>query len=137
MRCGADTWEKLLGRRGSGLVDKIQAAHNWLIHDLVALNDWKEMCGGDNGEILDRLKVNLRYAFQHELTQKMQEYMLDYYVQGLSMREIARKRNVGLSAVSRGIKAARKNLIHVLRYTDPTLLTTKVRKSNRIKKFER
>lgn len=119
------------------MVDKIQAAHNWLIHDFVALNDWKEMCGGDNGEILDRLKVNLRYAFQHELTQKMQEYMLDYYVQGLSMREIARKRNVGLSAVSRGIKAARKNLIHVLRYTDPTMLTTKVRKSNRIKKFER
>lgn len=69
------------------MVDKIQAAHNWLIHDLVALNDWKEMCGGDNGEILDRLKVNLRYAFQHELTQKMQEYMLDYYVQGLSMRD--------------------------------------------------
>ena len=44
------------------MVDKIQAAHNWLIHDLVALNDWKEMCGGDNVEILDRLKVNLRYA---------------------------------------------------------------------------
>ena len=111
-------------------MDKKQAAHNWLLHDLIALKDWRESDGGDNSEILGRLKLNLKYALQHELTPKMRDYMLDYYVFGLDMGEIAKKRGVAKSSVSRGIKTARKNLLHVLRYTDPILLTTEWQKAN-------
>lgn len=117
-------------------MDQKEAARNWILHDLPGLQEWMRENEGDNREILRRLTINLRFAIQHELTEKMRCYVLDYY-SGLSMGQISEKYGVEKSTVSRQVKYARANLFRVLRYTDPSLLHASLEKRSRPKRIKK
>lgn len=91
--------------------------------DVKRFNDWLHDDAEDNSNIVYRLKINLRYALQHELTEVQRTYLLFFFVNNLTIGQIAYKTGKK-STISRTIAAARKKLLHVLQYTDPTLLGT-------------
>lgn len=92
--------------------------------DAQSFNNWSHEDSEDNANILYRLKMNLKYALMNELSEVQRQYILDFFVNQLTIRQISIKHKKSESTVSRTITRARKKLLHVLQYTDPTLLGT-------------
>lgn len=63
-----------------------------------------------------RMILAARAAWKHELTPTQQKYLLLYYSQGMTMREIAGRYRVATPTVSRTVKRARERLRKVLLY---------------------
>ena len=106
--------------KATEVIENVEAIHKWTIFEKKAFDEWTS--GEDNQQILTRLKKNLLFALKNEISNKQRTYLLAYYMRGMNVHEIAKKYCVNPSTVSRSINRARKNLLHVLRYTDPSLL---------------
>lgn len=100
------------------------AAREWLLFDQTAFKKWQERDGEDNSDFLNRLKINLRYALEHELTDTQRRYLLAYYGNQMNIPKVAEEFGVNRSTVSRELSRSRKKLLHVLQYTSPHLLGT-------------
>lgn len=74
---------------------------------------------------------NLRIAIREELTDKQRSYMTMYFVDGLTMCEIAKQHGVTLSTVSRTISRGEKRIAHVVKYSSPALLSSYINKIER------
>ena len=80
--------------------------------------------GADNSRAHSVLLKNLSRAVREELTERQRELVGLYYVDRLSMSEIAQKLGVNVSTVSRTIKRGRTRLHRCLRYGARELLST-------------
>nr|WP_325251085.1 sigma-70 family RNA polymerase sigma factor [uncultured Oscillibacter sp.] len=78
---------------------------------------WLRANAGDNGEQMTRLRRNLRWAREEELTERQREMVGLYYDQGMTMPQIAERLGVSRSTVSRTLRRARDRLYRFLRYT--------------------
>ena len=78
---------------------------------------WLRANAGDNGEQMTRLRRNLRWAREEELTERQREMVGLYYDQGMTMPQIAERLGVSSSTVSRTLRRARDRLYRFLRYT--------------------
>lgn len=78
----------------------------------------------ENTEEFDKRHVMraLSVAIEERLTDTQRLYILDRYADHMTIKEIAEKRGVDTSTVSRTIKRARENLWEVMRYTCPAFL---------------
>ncbi len=76
----------------------------------------------DNSDQLSRLKRNLMYALQEDVTPRQRQTLMLYYAQGLNMREIGEQLGVDKSTVSRTIKRGEQRLGRLLRYGAAHLL---------------
>lgn len=87
-----------------------------------------------NEEELDyssHVKKALLVAFNEELTEKQKMYYTMYYIDKISIPDIARMVGVNKSTVSRTITRATKILHSVLRYSAPHLLNQQANTRNR------
>lgn len=80
--------------------------------------------GGDNSREHSVLLKNLSRAIGEELTERQRELVTLYYIDRLSMSEIAEMLGVNVSTVSRTIKRGRARLHRCLRYGARELLAT-------------
>lgn len=69
-----------------------------------------------NAQYLRCLKECLKIAMEKEITPYQKEVLEDYYYQEKKMSEIAEKRGVGISVISRQIKAAKEKIRSKLEY---------------------
>lgn len=76
----------------------------------------------DNREQLGRLKRNLIFALQQDVTPRQREYLAMYYLEGRRIEEIAQLKGVNKSTVSRTMKRGRQRLSRCLRYGASNLL---------------
>lgn len=91
----------------------------------------------------DYMKELLRTALQEEVTPTQLTYIIAYYVEKLSMPEIADRYGVNRSTVSRTINRGMIRIKKVMRYCSPQLLKASIgeerisipRASNRNKKY--
>lgn len=113
--------------------DAADRRHEWMLFDMKAFKEWGSMDGDDNGAMLSHLKVNLRYALSHELTELQRFYLMAYYVDRKSVPEIALEVGRNRSTVSKGIAASRRKLMNVLQYTHPILLGQEFIPRNHVK----
>ncbi len=77
---------------------------------------WLQEQQGDNSEILERLRKNLRRARADELTPRQAELLRLHFDEGKSIRQIARELDVAPSTVSRTVNRAKERLRRCLRY---------------------
>ena len=75
-----------------------------------------------DADFVSHTKKAAAVAFQRELSEKQKKYYADYYLNGLSMAEIANIHGINKATVSRTITRANKKLRTVLRYSAPHLL---------------
>lgn len=94
--------------RGSNLHDPVLCAL-----DHKAYQQWCYSDAADNS----LLRMALPKAFSSELTQTQKQYAVDYYVSGMTLREIGLKYGVHYSTVCRTLSRVRTRLKHVLRYS--------------------
>lgn len=87
--------------------------------DLAAYN---RFLASDNSAQVSRLKQNLTRALRQDITPKQRQYMMLYYGEGLSLREIGMRLGVDKSTVSRTMKRGRERLYRCLRYGAANLL---------------
>ena len=78
---------------------------------------WLRENASDNEERLDRLRRNLRYAREKELTPNQRRVLELRYEEGLSGVEIAAKLGISPSTVSRTLQRARNRLRRYLQYS--------------------
>lgn len=71
---------------------------------------------GRNVNFSLQVKDLVKKIIKTELTPLQQELVAEYYGENISVTEIARRRGVNKSTVSRGLKAARERIGHSLRY---------------------
>lgn len=69
-----------------------------------------------NVQYLRCLKECLKIAMEKEITKYQKEVLEEYYYQDKMMLEIARERGVGISVISRQIKAAKEKIRSKLEY---------------------
>lgn len=92
------------------------------VQDLQSYKQWLQLDSGSNTEELNEVKKNVVKAINLLLTKKQKEYVVDYYVNGLNMKDIAEKNGVDKSCVSRTIKRARSRMKLMLSFSSPSLL---------------
>ncbi len=92
--------------------------------DRQAYNYWfHRQFGAENDEDTAQKVSNTIYAaIQMELSEKQRIYFCAYYLEGLTVNEIASTWGVNKSTVSRTIARARKKLGRVLKYVDQRLM---------------
>jgi len=78
---------------------------------------WRRENAEDNSLQMERVRRNLRWALESELTPRQRQMVVLYYDRRLSMRQIARLLGVQPSTVTRTLQRARRRLEHSLRYT--------------------
>lgn len=77
---------------------------------------WLQDHAADNTEQLGRLKKNLHFARERELTVRQRQILEMYYEKSLTMSQIARELSLNRSTVSRTIARAKRRLYRCLRY---------------------
>ena len=80
------------------------------------MSAWIAAHAGDNESDLARLKRNLRFAREEELTARQRELLRLRYEENLSVSEIAALIGRDKSTVSRTLSRARRRLYKCLRY---------------------
>lgn len=93
--------------------------------DTYVFRQWIALANGESNE-LSEAKRNMGKAIRHCLTKKQFDYIKEYYLDGLKMQQIAERRGVDRSTVSRTLKRARHRLKMVLMYSGPLLLKATV-----------
>lgn len=83
----------------------------------LAIALWQQENGEDNSIQMHRLKRNLLRALERELTQRQRDFVTMYFIDGLSMTQIASAYGVNVSTVSRTIKRGKYRLEKCLRYS--------------------
>ncbi len=82
--------------------------------DRLAVTDIFER--GTNSRQLEIMKSELKRAIQSELTDRQREMVTEFYFEGLSVTEIANRRGLSKSTVSRHLSRARERLKSALKY---------------------
>lgn len=104
------------------------------VFDIFSVQQYKD----ENAEAFEDeaffIKEALAVAIQERLTDSQRKYFLAYYSDRMPIWGVALKYGVNESTVSRQLKAARKRLWEVMRYTHPRLLHAKMPESNKLKK---
>ena len=85
--------------------------------------------GSATDEAMQHLRRILSAAIENELTPKQRLYMVEYYVDGRTVGQIALRHKVCQSTVSRVLKYGRKRLRRVLRYCSPRLFDAQGQRS--------
>lgn len=93
-----------------------QTYNHWLRHELGTTDD------EDEKEYIQRISDMIYTAIRLELTEKQRIYFWEYYMEGLTEKEIAIAHGVAISTVSRTVARARLRVRRVLKYVDPRLL---------------
>lgn len=78
---------------------------------------WKRLTDPTNEEQMSRLKRNLQFAMEEELTPRQREMMVMNVFQNKNVSEIASELNINVSTVSRTLTRAKKRLQRALRYS--------------------
>lgn len=78
---------------------------------------WRLAQSEDNEEQMDRLIRNLRKVIDVELTDKQAEMIHLYYELGMSIPQIAKKKGLHKSSVSRTLSRGRERLKRYLQYS--------------------
>lgn len=94
--------------------------------------DWVFADLGDNQEDISRMKKALPIALKNYITETQRKYILAYFGEGLSMKEIGKRYNVNRATVSRTINRGLDRLYDVLRFTSPKYAEQFIRDSFRI-----
>lgn len=76
----------------------------------------------DNSDQMGRVKKNLIRALREDVTARQREFLLLYYAERLTMRQIGARCGVDCSTVSRTIKRGEASLRRCLRYGAEMLL---------------
>ena len=84
---------------------------------LSSLALWRRETAEDNSLQMERVRRNLRWALESELTPRQRQMVVLYYDRRLSMRQIARLLGVQPSTVTRTLQRAKRRLQNSLRYT--------------------
>ena len=84
---------------------------------LADLASWERESAPDNNEQMERLRRNLRLARQQVLTDRQRQVLELYYDRGLTMGQIAIKRHLNRSTISRTLQRAKDRLYRCLRYS--------------------
>lgn len=71
---------------------------------------------GTNHEDRTKMKQILQRAISRELTPMQKKCIIEYYLNGRKMRDIAAELHLHPSTVTRHIQAAKKRLIHIAEY---------------------
>jgi RNA polymerase sigma-70 factor (ECF subfamily) len=79
--------------------------------------------GEDNSREHSRLRANLSRAITEELTERQMQLITMYYIDGMSMKEIAKALSVNVSTVSRTLSRGRSRLRRCLKYGAGELLS--------------
>ena len=83
---------------------------------------YAQLMAEDNREQINRLKRNLSRALRQDVTPRQREYMTLYYIQGMTIEDVAQACGVNKSTVSRTLKRGRQRLYRCLRYGAANLL---------------
>lgn len=92
-----------------------------LAQDQYAFDLWNNQ-GNNNDPYYRHLMNAFRVAVHNELTEQQRTYIMAYYYNRLTMKEIAKQFAVNKATVSRTIKRAEQRLQRALRYAHPRLL---------------
>lgn len=90
--------------------------------DSAAFEMWLQSENGDNLADLDRAKRMLPIVLEECVTPIQKEYILDYYVGQMSVREIAEMRSVNPATVSRTIRRGLDKAYGYLRFVSPLFI---------------
>lgn len=85
-----------------------------------AFHQWLDSSGEDNRAERDRVKKMLPVALNECVTDRQKTYIVRFYIDGLTLHQIADQYGVCTSTVSRGIHAGLTRLADHLRFTSPT-----------------
>ena len=81
--------------------------------------------GGDNSKELSVLQKKMKSAIRKELTPKQWRAIYMYYIDGLTMTDIARSTGVSVSTVSRHISRGMERLRDRLKYSTKRIFESK------------
>lgn len=84
---------------------------------------WMDQCGESNADELSRVRRMIPIVLQQECTDRQRDFILAFFAEGKTMREIAKIYDVNPSTVSRVIDAGLCSLWSHLRYVSPFLAT--------------
>lgn len=96
--------------------------------DFISYNLWLNEQGSSNSEELERVKKLLNKALQECVTDKQRTYLTLYFVNKLSVSEIASLCSVNSSTVSRVIHSGLHRLYTCLRFSSPIFINCSERK---------
>lgn len=82
--------------------------------DRLPLGDYYS--SGDNNKKIEQMKRALSEAIQSELTDRQRTMVTEFYYNGLSVTEIAKRHGLSKSTVSRHLTRSRERLKSALRY---------------------
>lgn len=105
------------------------ALADWQEHK-VAFDLWVKCEGEDSKSDIERAKRMLPIILDKCCTAKQKEYIAAYYVEKLSLKEIASRYDVNISSVSRGINTGLNNVYKYLRFSSPLFINVARRKGN-------
>ena len=87
-----------------------------------AFDLWLCTEGSDNLADIDKLKRMLPIVLSECITETQQKYIMDFFIDGLTMAEIALKYGVNPSTVSRGIRRGLDRAYSYLRFVSPLFI---------------
>ena len=90
-----------------------------------------EIMAGDNQTQIQELHAALAKALREEVTDRQQQVLFLYYVQGLNMRQIAEALGVERSTISRTLKRGEERIRHRMRYGGADLMQARRGKRSR------
>lgn len=91
--------------------------------DAAAYQNWLEHPQNDNPDHVRVLKA-LKMALDQELSDCQRRYVTAYYVEGLTVTQVAERYHITRATVSRTLTRARRRLWRVVRYSSIRLLHT-------------
>ena len=89
-----------------------------------AFEIWLGAEGTDNLADLDRLKRALPIVLAECVTETQRKYIMDFFVEGMTMEEIGRRYGVNRATVSRGIRRGLDRAHSYLRFVSPLFIRT-------------
>jgi len=102
-----------------------------------AFDLWVSSEGEDNRVEMERVKRMLPIVLNEVCTVTQKEYIMEYFVDRLSMRQIAELHDVNPSTVSRTIKRGMDKAYSYLRFVSPLFMKIPQRRGYLSKQFQR
>ena len=90
--------------------------------DRVSFLAWSNSSNGDNAREVAYMKKAVGVILRDYVTDRQKTYILDMFVNGMSVSQVAEKHNVDKSTVSRTIHRGLKNIHSYLRFVSPALI---------------
>jgi RNA polymerase sigma factor (sigma-70 family) len=95
----------------------------------IQFKKWSE--SDEQVDFVKHLKTTSLLAIKEELSEKQMLYFTMYYLNGISIKEIAEMNGVNKSTVSRTITRGKRRLAKVLRYAAPHVMNAPITTRNR------